>query len=153
MAYSTAANIKVVLLNVATYTFDDTAIGSFIAKADALIDSYLANVYTVPFTTTPAIINSLSVDIACYYLLRTTYTNDRVEEKNSWVIEWYNKALEILKKLANKEMSLGTAYVPTSSIVSSTDENYTSTFDIDNVEDWKRSEQRLEDIANDRDGD
>jgi phage gp36-like protein len=153
MAYSTAANVKVVLLNVASYTFDDTAIAAFIAKADALIDSYLANVYTVPFATTPTLINSLSVDLTCYYLLRTTYTNDRVEEKDSWVIEWYTKAIETLKKLANGELSLGSSYIKATDLITSSDENYTSTFDIDDVEEWKMSTQRLEDISDARDGD
>lgn len=153
MAYSTAANVKVVLLNIASYPFDDTAIAAFITKADSLIDSYLANVYAVPFVTTPALINSISVDITCYYLLRTTYTNDRVEEANSWVKEWYTKAIDILKKLANKEISLGTNYLPTTDIITSSDENYTPIFDVDNVEDWGVSNQRLEDIRSDRDGD
>lgn len=153
MAYSTPADIKIFLLNVEHYKYEDAAIVIFIAKADALIDSYLSNIYTTPFVTTPALIKSLSIDITCYYLLRTSYTNDRVEEKNSWVIEWYTKAIDMLKKLASKEISLGANYLSTSSVITSSDENYTPIFDIDDVEDWKRSDSRLEDIFNDRAGD
>ena len=47
---------------------DDDKVTRAIANADAEIDSYCGTKYTVPFTTVPPIILTVSVDIAIYNL-------------------------------------------------------------------------------------
>jgi len=47
---------------------DESVVTKAIADADAEIDGYCGQRYTVPFTTVPAMIRKLSVDIAVYNL-------------------------------------------------------------------------------------
>ena len=69
----------------AAIDFDDTAdalvvrVNSFIAKADAWIDSYLAARTTVPLTTVPVIIEDLSTRRTIFLLTESRHRKDMPE--------------------------------------------------------------------------
>lgn len=75
-----------------------------IAQADAEIDSYCADRYSVPFVSAPAIIRKCSVDIAIYNLY-----SRRVEEMPEARAERYKNAVRQLEGIAKGLMSLGQA--------------------------------------------
>lgn len=74
-----------------------TILNTVIANASAEIDSYLANIYTVPFDPVPAAVKSMTVVVTCYRLFRRRLTPD---EKNLFY-EDYKRVVEFLK-LANE---------------------------------------------------
>lgn len=79
MAYCTSAEAKdqalVKVITQAGWT-DPTDINTRIAEADAVIDAALAaSGYTVPFTTTPALVKQLSILYTRYAVLRDIYKN------------------------------------------------------------------------------
>lgn len=88
---------------------DDADIGSIdadvisraIADADAEIDGYCGRRYTVPFTTVPAIIRKVSVDIAIYnlYARRKGAPDDRQKR--------YDNAIKFLTNVSKGLISLG----------------------------------------------
>ncbi|MFH2011683.1 MAG: DUF1320 domain-containing protein [Pseudomonadota bacterium] len=81
---------------------DTDVLSRAIADADAEIDSYCANRYTVPFSPVPAMIRKLSVDIAIYNLFsrRALDVSDERQQR-------YDNAIRFLRDLAKGLISLG----------------------------------------------
>ena len=71
------------------------------ADADAEINSYCASHYEVPFSTAPAIVRKLSVDIAIYnlYARRKGAPDDRKQR--------YDSAVRFLRDISAGKASLG----------------------------------------------
>jgi len=80
---------------------DTSVIERAIADADAEVDSYCAERYTVPFDPVPLLIRKYSVIIAIYnlFMRRGDIPNDR--ETN------YNNAVKFLQNVAKGIVSLG----------------------------------------------
>lgn len=72
-----------------------------ITDADNLINSYVGRAYTLPLETTPALITTLSCDIALYNLRSRRKGQDDVITKR------YEDAKELLKNIAKGKASLG----------------------------------------------
>ena len=94
MAYCTQADIEKLipaqelaeLTTESGGTPDADVVTECIAKADAEIDSYLGVKYTVPFSSAPARVESLSQDIAIYYLFTRRFggsgnAGDQLQER------------------------------------------------------------------------
>ena len=79
---------------------DSDIISESIADADGLIDSYICQLYSVPLTTVPQIINTISKKITWYYLFNRQPGGSETAENE------YNNCIELLKRLANKEIKL-----------------------------------------------
>ena len=80
---------------------DDDKVTRAIAKADAEINSYCGNRYSVPFTTVPAMILAASVDIAIYNLYaRRRGATDSIKERYDGRVAW-------LKNVAKGLVTLG----------------------------------------------
>lgn len=75
-------------------TPDSDVVTEAIAKADAEIDSYLGVKYTVPFSSAPARVKSLSEDIAIYYLYARRSVAPELRQKN------YDNAISFLRDVA-----------------------------------------------------
>lgn len=71
-----------------------------IDTADAEIDGYCAIRYAVPFTTAPAVVKALSIEIAIYYLYKRRTLPEKIEKA-------YDKAIARLKDIARGLLSLG----------------------------------------------
>lgn len=81
----------------------DTAIvADAIAAADAIIDGYCAQRYTVPFGTTPSIINEISVTVALYKLFTR-----RAHAMPDLRKEQYDNVIKMLKDIEAGRISLG----------------------------------------------
>ncbi len=82
-------------------TVDTDAVDRAIADADAEINTYCAAQYDVPFSTVPAMVRKLAVDIAVYnlYARRRGAPEDRKER--------YDNTIALLRSVAAGTVSLG----------------------------------------------
>lgn len=91
---------------------DDSVVDRSIADADAVIDAYCQGRYPVPLSPVPAIIRSLSVDLAIYNL----YSRRLVAEVPEARKDRRKDALRFLEKVAEGKIQLGaTSPVPAGS--------------------------------------
>jgi phage gp36-like protein len=81
---------------------DASAVARAIADGDAEIDTYCGGRYTVPFTTVPAIIRKLSVDLAIYHLYGRRKGTLPEERKGR-----YESAVRLLRDIAKDLVTLG----------------------------------------------
>ena len=134
-------------------TLTDAQIELFIAKADAYINSVLATVYTLPFSVTIPFLTDISTDLACYYVLRRSYTQDSMET-SSWVKEFLENAETKLKAIMDGDVSLidsdGNVITFAGSLIDHNNAGYTPTFDIGDPLDWEVDQDRLSAIEDSR---
>lgn len=94
---------------------DPAVIAEVIAAADADLDSYLGNRYTVPFSPpVPVIVRKLSARMAIHYLY---LRRKEAMIPDKWVDD-YNNLLEMLREIARGEISIGVPSVGTVTDVS-----------------------------------
>jgi len=85
-----------------TGSIDTDVVIAAITDADDVIDGYCAQRYSVPFTTTPGIINTISVDLAIYNLFsRRIHTIPELRK------ERYENSMKLLKDIESGRISLG----------------------------------------------
>lgn len=117
MAYTTVAEIKKAISEeIVKQLTDDDNIGEIveanvtaaIARADAEIDGYCAVKYSVPFTTVPAVVAGLSLDMSLYYLYKRRTVSEDVQKA-------YDNAIARLKDIAKGLLSLGVDPPPAAS--------------------------------------
>ncbi len=82
---------------------DDAVVTRVIADADAEIDGYCGENYTLPFLPVPVIIRKISVDIAIYnlYARRQGAPEDRAKR--------YDNAVKLLRDIQAGKITLGSA--------------------------------------------
>lgn len=80
-------------------TVNETVLNRGLARASALIDSYLAGRYALPLSSTPAVIETFCLDIARYYLGHNAQEED--------VRLRYEDALKTLALIADGTLTLG----------------------------------------------
>lgn len=83
-----------------------------ISAAQAEVDARLAGRYQVPFVTVPALVKSLTVDVAAY-LATLTYRQSKDLAIDDPVRLRYQRALDMLKELAGGSMDLPIGQLPT----------------------------------------
>lgn len=86
-----------------------------IQDADAEIDSYLGQLYTLPLSVVPKVINKISIDLAVYalYLGRVESMPDGIEGRRK-------SALAMLQMICDGKLSLGLEQNESESVQSST---------------------------------
>ena len=88
---------------------DDAQLNLIIAETDALIDSYVGQVATLPLSTTPPVLTARAVDIIRYNLYSQQAT-DEVETRYKAAIAW-------LGQIAAGKITLGNVTTsPTGSV-------------------------------------
>lgn len=120
-----------------------------IIKADAEIRSAFSSDLLVALDalgTVPAIIKSLSEDIASYYVMRGLYSG-KMPSTNEW-IDRYKEAKETLKKIAEGNLQIEGITLKVGTVQSST-KDYKRTFDERDETNWKTDPDKLEDLADD----
>ncbi|MBF0291141.1 MAG: DUF1320 domain-containing protein [Nitrospinae bacterium] len=85
-------------------TADADVVASAIADTGALIDTYLAGRYNLPFVTIPGVLTRLACDIAWYNLFAVGKAPDHVKTR-------YDASIEFLKMIKSGEVSLGAGNV------------------------------------------
>jgi phage gp36-like protein len=116
MPYSTVNDMKKMLPEelIVQLTDDETTgspnqarVDEAIAQADAEIDSYCGERYSVPFSTVPDIVKKLSVDIAIYNLY-SRLVRDMPEVRS----ERYRSSIKQLEAIGKGNISLGADPAP-----------------------------------------
>jgi phage gp36-like protein len=128
------------------------------AKADSIINAYLALVYGVPFVvSTPALVATIADDITVYYLLRSGYFDGVAGNTKETMDAMWDEAIDMLDKIAKGKIVLpdvdpseATSTVRLAQIDSST-RTYHPYADIGDEKDWIPSANRLEAVADAKD--
>ena len=126
-----------------------------IRRTDGLINGKCARRYSVPFTSTavPPFIRTIAEDITAYYMMRSFYSQD-AQNKNDWVVEHKENALQFLDEIMKGEIDLvdtSGAAVPTQDEeiidqVSSNTQEFQPFFDVDEPLEWEFNEDLLDEI-------
>jgi len=136
-------------LNMAVTDVPSALLAKAIIKADAEIRAAFSSDLLAALDaleTTPAIIKSLSEDIAAYYVMRGLYSG-KMPSTNEW-IDRYKEAKDILKNIAEGTRQIEGITLKVGAIQSST-KDYKRTFDERDETNWKTDPNKLEDLAND----
>ena len=144
--YATTTSISELLPNFLrgnTTTSDTAGVNLFsrhIDRAEGVVNSHIRARYSLPFTTIPPIIRTLSEDISCWYAARAAYAQD--SQLRQEYLDAFQGAMETLKEIREGDLKLaitdGTAVAPLSSnrmLVNT--EGYQSTFDMDDPKSWE----------------
>ena len=123
--YIDVADVKTVMRSLPTTTkLPDEDIQQFIETAESHIDSYLSEVYDVPFVNPPRIIKKVALDLTVYFLTEALYTSFQPNSQEGNQTR-YDRSMEVLKSIRNGDVVLAGAYpkVPFDQI------GFASTFD------------------------
>jgi phage gp36-like protein len=88
--------------NLITADMSDTAIEAFITEADNMIDGYLVGAVTLPFTTVPKLITTISVNIA----VRNLWAQNQAKSVPEHVKADYDNAIKLLELIAKGTLKL-----------------------------------------------
>ena len=136
-------------LNMAVTEVPALLLAKAIIKADAEIRAAFSSDLLAALDalgTTPAIIKSLSEDIASYFVMRGLYLGKSSSIK-IW-IEKYKEAKETLKDIAEGKKQIEGITVDVGAVQSTT-KNYKRTFDERNETCWETDPNKIEDLEND----
>jgi len=89
---------------------DSEVVDQVIARAEGMVNGFLAQRFSVPVLATSNLVKDLCLDIACFYLAQVR----RRDDLETWSRR-YDKALAKLEKLASGAMQLDVATKPTGS--------------------------------------
>jgi len=104
MPYSDSTAVKARAKCLDEATSDEITAG--IAWADSVIDARLAARYSVPFSSPPAIIVSISADLAGYYVIFEMNMAGGEDLPVDAALELKNRAYELLQQLQDGKMML-----------------------------------------------
>jgi len=148
MAFCESSDI-LININMATGNVPSGLITKSIIKADAEIRAvFSSDLLTAidALETVPAIIKSLSEDIAAYYVMRGLYSG-KMPSTNEW-IDRYKEAKDILKQIAEGKKQIEGITLKVGAVQSST-KDYKRTFDERDETNWRTDPDKLEDLADD----
>lgn len=131
------------------------ALAHYINRADSVIDAKLASRYTVPLSPIPEIIKTISTDLAIYEIVGKRMVTLVKDVENDWPSR-FKEANDLLDKIATGEFTLvasgGTILSTlTTNLVWSNTQNYTPTFNEDELTESYLDYDKYEDIVDARD--
>lgn len=104
--YIEVADVKTVMRSLPTTTkLPDEDIQQFIETAESHIDSYLSEVYDVPFINPPRIIKKIALDLTVYFLTEALYTSFQPNSQEGNQTR-YDRSMEVLKSIRNGDVVL-----------------------------------------------
>lgn len=86
-------------------SLSEDALEQCITQTEAEVDGYLRGRYQVPFTPVPALVHSITVDMACWRAALTYYEEQSIESDSPAALR-YGRALELLEGLESGKVSL-----------------------------------------------
>lgn len=92
-------DVRILLKKVTDAVTSDTDVNYFIERADDYIDARLYQLYSVPFTTTPPIVRTISTHLASYYVLQMLYVQARTSDNDAWMSSFKDYAYGLLKDI------------------------------------------------------
>lgn len=70
--------------------------GTFVAKAEGIINGRLAKKYTVPFSPAPQQVKSMAQDLSFYYIMRRFFTQHAKKDDNEWLENYKTDVMDEL---------------------------------------------------------
>jgi len=130
-------------------TVTSSQISFFIDQAENEINGHLVNGYTLPFSSTPPIIESLSTEYSLVKILQRFFTQE-VGSENSWVAQRAESVIDYLTKINSGDIGLFTSsleLIPYNSgdTIFSNTMNYNPTFTMLNPSLQQIDSDRLDD--------
>ena len=86
--------------------FTDAQVTSFITEADAVVDSYLNDVFTIPFSPVPDIIAVVSGQLAASRVLQAIGAKLNRVDNNDFAAQLRSQALETIGMLQKGELTI-----------------------------------------------
>jgi len=100
MAYTTIANVKLNHEMIPDTAASNAIIAMHIPMVDSYIDGKLRGKIELPFTTTPALIQMIALDMVTFRTLRSLYSAQN-ENYDTWLDEYKTPAEEKLQEVAD----------------------------------------------------
>ena len=141
--YCSADNdVRILLKKVTDTITTDIDVEYYIDRTDDYIDARLYQLYTVPFTTTPPMVRTISTHLAAYYVLRMLYVQARTTDNDAWMSTFKDFAYDLLKEIDRGDIMLldssgGKLPRKSSRGIKSSTEDYSPTFDTGDPTMWK----------------
>lgn len=107
--YTTVPNVYSLYPRVGSLSsVNSSAVSFYIDQAEAEINGYLVNNYTMPFSSAPPLITTLSTEYAMVKILERFFTQE-VGSENKWVMERKEYVFGYLNKINNGDVGLYTS--------------------------------------------
>jgi len=109
VAYATATKVRQRLQALPAAEVDtltDETIAGACEDADGLVDAYISTRYTVPIATPPAMLISVSSDIAAAFVVRDSFSGGGESEAPGLFKTLYEPAIKLLKDIAKGNVGL-----------------------------------------------
>mgnify|MGYP003151208534 CR=1 FL=1 len=104
--YTTVPNVYSLYPRVGSLSsVNSSAVSFYIDQAEAEINGYLVNNYTLPFSSSMPLVTTLSTEYAMVKILERFFTQE-VGSENKWVMERKEYVFNYLNKLNNGEVGL-----------------------------------------------
>lgn len=104
--YTTVPNVYSLYPRVGSLSsVNSSAVSFYIDQAEAEINGYLINNYSMPFSSSPPLITTLSTEYSMVKILERFFTQE-VGSENKWVMERKEYVFSYLNKLNNGEVGL-----------------------------------------------
>lgn len=150
--YGSSGDVRLILGNPTETEVSATILGLERTHATNLVDGYLEKAYPskVPFTgDVPALVDSLTNDIAVYYIKRDTHPGP-LPLSEDVKAEYWERPIETLEKIAKRELELPELTSGLTDRIESNRSAYTPIFDVDNIESAVVDEDLLDDVEDAR---
>lgn len=158
MAYCSATAILTILPGLPQtsssggYSSTISLINAHIVRSDSHIEAHVSERYSVPFSSTPPLIGTISEDLTAYYSFRSLFTQDN-RNKTEYFEELRDSAIEALGmiregviNLVDSSGSLISERSTTNYDVNSNTKDYQPFFDEDEPASWKIDSDKKDDI-------
>ena len=159
MAYADKDNLDALTTGELFKFMDMRLIDRCLAKADALINARLGQLYGVPFAAPyPALVESIAENLALYYIYTSGFFSHKGPKLDEIRKELWEEAMNLLDKIIDGELVLTDVTLPSSASdgtrlgkITSTHSDYTPVFDVDDDVNWDVDDDLLDAIDDDRD--
>lgn len=145
MSYTTVAKVYETLPALGSVSnITSSHISTAITQAESIINGRIGNIYTVPLSVVPQIIETVTIDMTLYRLSRRFFTTQRMRETNDFIKP--EEINDLLDKIANGELRLITnsgTVVDMQSTILSNNYEYTPTFSEDDFENSEIDDDKI----------
>lgn len=127
----------------------------YIDRVEGLINAKLSKRYTIPLSNNIPLLSMIATDLAIYEIVAKRGLTKTSDTENDWPSR-FKEANSLLDDIANGNISLATSSgdiisLSTASIPYSNTMDYVPTFGEDDFEQSMQDQDKLDDIADDRD--
>lgn len=129
MAYTTIREVRLNHERIPAGSEEDAIISMHISSVDGEIDDKLRAKYTVPFSTTPALIARIARDLVTFLTLRSLF-GAQVENYQTWLEQYKTPADTLLDEIRECKINLDASAVTLLARVRSNTQGKEAIFDL-----------------------